>query len=164
MRAPTQCWLTPSAQVGVSPIEGLGLFAVRPIAKGEVVMRLGGEVIDDAALAALTPPYSSVVLDEGAHLLIDPAHPIRYGNHGCAPNLWMKGAITVVARRAIAGGEELPVDYATQTGTETWRMSCRCGAPGCRGEITGADWRRPHLQAAYGAHWTPLLLSRIRGG
>jgi uncharacterized protein len=68
----------------------------------------------------------------------------------------------VVARRAIATGEELTVDYATQTGTEGWRMTCRCGAPACRGGITGADWRLPDLQAAYGDHWTPLLLRRMR--
>jgi hypothetical protein len=162
MDVPAECWLTPSAEVMPSPIEGLGLFAVRPIAAGKVVMRLGGEVIDDAALAALTAPYSSVALAEGAHLLIDPAHPVRYGNHGCDPNLWQQDALTVVARRAIAAGDELTVDYATQTGTEAWRMVCRCGAPACRGEITGADWRLPQLQAAYGDHWTPMLLRRMR--
>ena len=125
-------------------------------------MRLGGRVIDDATLAALPEPYSSVVLDEDAHLLIDPAHPVRYGNHSCAPNLWMDGAVTVVVRRAVAIGEELTIDYATQTGTESWRMSCRCGAPACRGEVTGADWRLPHLRTAYGDHWTPLLVRRMR--
>jgi hypothetical protein len=163
MRVSAECWLTPAAEVRRSPIAGLGLFAARPICEGEVVMRLGGRVIDDAALAALHPPYSSVVLDEGVHLLIDPAHPVRYGNHGCAPNLWIDGALTVIARRAIAAGEELTVDYATQTGTEDWRMPCRCGASGCRGEITGADWRLTALRDVYGEHWTPLLLRRMRG-
>ena len=127
-----------------------------------MVIRLGGKLIDDAALAALTPPYSSVVVDEGAHLLIDPAHPVRYGNHGCDPNLWHQDAFTVVARRPIAAGEELTLDYATHTGVEGWRMACRCGAAGCRGEVTGADWRRPELRAAYGDHWTPMLLRRMR--
>lgn len=164
MRVPEACWLAPSAEVRASPIEGLGLFSVRPIAEGEVVMRLGGQVIDDAALAALTPPYSSVALDEDAHLLIDPSHPVRYGNHSCAPNLWMDGALTIVARRAIGAGEELTMDYATQTGTEAWRMACSCGAPGCRGEVSGADWRLTHLQAAYADHWTPMLLRKIRAG
>lgn len=163
MSLPAECWLTPSAEVRPSPIEGLGLSATHPIAKGEVVTRLGGEAIDDAALAALTPPYSSVALDENAHLLIDPAHPVRYGNHSSAPNLRIEDALTVVARRAIAAGEELTVDYATQTGTEAWRVTCCCGASGCRGEITGADWRLPALQAAYGDHWTPMLLRRMRG-
>ncbi len=161
MRVPPECWLSPSAEVGASAIEGLGLFAARPIAEGEVVMRLGGQVIDDATLAALAAPYSSVALDENAHLLIAPAHPVRYGNHGCDPNLWPTDALTIVARRAIAAGEELTIDYATQTGTEAWRMPCRCGAPTCRGEVTGADWRLPQLQAAYGDHWTPVLLRRM---
>jgi hypothetical protein len=164
MQVPTECWLTPKAEVRGSPNEGWGHFAVTAIAAQEVVMRLGGDVIDDVALAALTPPYSSVALDENAHLLIDPAHPVRYGNHGCDPNLWMEGALAVVARRAIAPGEELTIDYATQTGTERWRMPCRCGAPICRGEITGADWRLPHLQSAYGEHWTPMLQRRIEAG
>jgi len=162
MRIPAGCWLTPSAEVRPSPIEGLGLFAIAPIEASEVVMRLGGQVIDDAALAALKAPYSSVALDENAHLLVDPAHPVRYGNHSCSPNLWPTDALTVAAWRAIAVGEELTIDYATQTGTETWRMACRCGQPGCRSEITGADWRLPQLQGAYGDHWTPMLLRRMR--
>jgi hypothetical protein len=162
MQVPTECWLSPKVEIRASSIQGLGLFATAPIVANEVVVRLGGAVIDDAALASLTAPYSSVVLDDNAHLLIDPAHPVRYGNHGCDPNLWMEGTLAVAARRLIVDGEELTIDYATQTGTEAWRMPCRCGAPICRGEITGADWRLPHLQAAYGDHWTPLLLRRMR--
>ena len=111
------------------------------VAAGEVVIRLGGELIDDAALAALQPPYSSVMLDEGVHLLIDPAHPVRYGNHGCDPNLWHEDAVTITARRDIPAGEELTIDYATHTGVEGWSMACHCGRPDCRGRVTGARWR-----------------------
>ncbi|HEY5008022.1 MAG TPA: SET domain-containing protein-lysine N-methyltransferase [Caulobacteraceae bacterium] len=161
MSVAPRCWLTPNASVRPSTIEGLGLFATAPIAAGEVVIRLGGELIDDAALAALQPPYSSVMLDEGVHLLIDPAHPVRYGNHGCDPNLWHEDAVTVTARRDIVAGEELTIDYATHTGLEDWSMVCRCGRPTCRGRVTGADWRRADLRAAYGRHWTPALLRRI---
>jgi hypothetical protein len=161
---PSDCWLSPSVEVRPSPIEGLGLFARRPIAEGEVVSRIGGRVIDDAAMAALTPPYSSVCVDLGVHLLIDPAHPIRYGNHACDPNLWHVGSVTVVARRAISVGEELTLDYATHTLTETWSMPCRCGAANCRAAVTGADWKRADLRAAYGRHWTAGLLQRIDAG
>ena len=162
MEIPAECWLTTAAAVRPSTIEGLGLFALREIAEGEAVMRLGGQVIDDATLAVQAAPYSSVALDVDRHLLIDPAHPVRYGNHSCAPNLWMDGPLSVVARRRVAAGEELTIDYATQTGTEAWRMRCRCGARDCRGEVSGADWRLPVLQAAYGEHWTPMLLRRMR--
>lgn len=163
-RYPAGCWLTPHARVGRSPIEGLGLFATSPIHVGEVVMTLGGSVIDDQTLASLTHPYSSLSVEDGVHLLIDPAHPVRYGNHSCDPNLWHMDATTVTARRPIPPGEELTIDYATHTGTETWTMSCRCGSQRCRGTVSGTDWRLPDLQVAYQTHWTPPLLARIHRG
>jgi SET domain-containing protein len=156
-------WLTSKAAPGPSPIEGTGLFARAPIRAGEVVIRLDGREIDDATLAGLTPPYSSLTIAEGRHLLIDPAHPVRYGNHSCDPNLWHEDAVTIVARRDVAPGEELTIDYATHTGVEDWVMACRCGRPGCRGRVTGRDWRLPSLRAAYGDHWTPPLRARIKG-
>jgi hypothetical protein len=161
---PTRCWLVPRARVGTSAIEGKGLFAAAGIRSGEIVIRLGGQLIDDAALAALTPPYGSLAVDHGRHLLLDPAHPVRYGNHCCDPNLWHTDAVTVVARRDIHPGEELTIDYATHTGTETWNMVCRCGTPLCRGVVTGRDWQLTHLQRAYGNHWSPPLLDRINSG
>lgn len=161
LRVLSECWLSPAAEVRVSPIEGHGLFAVRDIPAGEPVMRLGGQIIDDAALASLTPPYSSLCVGEGAHILIDPAHPVRYGNHCCDPNLWHEDATTVVARRPISEGEELTIDYATHTISPQWSMHCRCGSSQCRGTVSGEDWRQPDLQARYGSHWTPPLLAAI---
>lgn len=160
---PTRCWLTPHARVAPSSIEGRGLFATTRLHNGEVAMRLGGQLIDDAALAILTPPYSSLTVDHGLHLLLDPAHPVRYGNHSCDPNLWHTDAVTVAARRDIATGEELTIDYATHTGIENWTMACRCGSPLCRGTVTGRDWRLPQLRHAYGHHWSPPLLDRVNG-
>ncbi|MDT0317468.1 SET domain-containing protein [Streptomyces millisiae] len=93
--------------------------------------------------------------------LIDPAEPVRYGNHSCEPNLWHVDAFTLVARRDIAVGEELTSDYATHTGVDGWAMDCRCGSRRCRGRVTGRDWRLSALRAAYGRHWIPPLLDRI---
>jgi hypothetical protein len=158
---PEASWLSPRLEARASPIQGLGLFAAAPIAAGEVVIRLGGRVIDDAALAALPTPYSSVALGADRHLLLDPAHPVRYGNHGCDPNLWHQDAVTISARRAIAPGEEALIDYALHTGVEGWSMPCRCGSPLCRGEVSGRDWRLKSLRAAYAGHWSPPLQARI---
>ncbi|TDC23845.1 SET domain-containing protein [Streptomyces sp. 8K308] len=152
------------AEVRASPIQGLGLFAIAPLRAGEAVQRVGGELIDDAALATLEPPYSSITVDEDRHLLIDPAEPVRYGNHSCEPTLWHADAFTLVARRDIAVGEELTSDYATHTGVDAWAMDCRCGSRVCRGRVTGRDWRLPALRAAYGRHWIPPLLRRIDAG
>ncbi|SES39079.1 SET domain-containing protein [Actinokineospora terrae] len=155
-------WLHPDVEVAPSPVAGLGLFATAPIPAGTVVERLGGEVIDDARLAALTPPYSSLTVAEGTHLLIDPDHPVRYGNHSCDPNLWHTDATTITTRRDIPLGAELLIDYATHTGQETWRMHCTCPSPLCRREITGTDWRSPTLRTRYSGHWSPVLLARFR--
>jgi SET domain-containing protein len=155
-------WLASRAEVRPSPIAGRGLFATAPIAAGEVVLKFGGRLIDDAQLAALQPPYSSLAVADGWHLLLDPDHPACFANHACDPNLWLRDATTATARRDIGEGAELTLDYATLTGVETWTMDCACGAQACRGRVTGADWRRPDLQRAYGAHWTPPLLAKIR--
>lgn len=158
---PATCWLSPAAEVRGSAIEGLGLFALREISAGEPIMQLGGRIIDDHTLAGLIPPYSSLCVSEGQHVLIDPAHPVRYGNHSCDPNLWHEGATTIVARRAIGRGEELTLDYATHTISPGWSMHCRCGSPLCRNQVTGNDWQLPALQERYGHHWTPPLNAAI---
>jgi uncharacterized protein len=159
---PAECWLTPRATVRRSPIHGRGLFATAPIPAGEAVMRLGGELIDDATLATLIPPYSSLTVGAGRHLLLDPAHPACYGNHSCDPSLWHADAVSLIARSDVAVGQELTVDYATHTGAVDWSMPCRCGSDACRGTVTGQDWRSPRLRAAYGGHWSPALLQRIQ--
>jgi hypothetical protein len=156
-------WLSPKLVVGPSPIEGSGLFARETIAAGEIVVRIGGEPIDEARLRSLTPPYSSVTLGEDRHLLVDPTDPVRFGNHGCDPNLWHLDAVTIAARRSIEAGEEALIDYATHTALEDWSMVCRCGSALCRGRVSGADWRHPDLQRAYAGHWTPALQDRING-
>lgn len=161
---PTFSWLSPAVAVRPSPIAGLGLFAVRGLAMGTVVERLGGRVIGDAELTALDPPYSSLAVAEGVHLLLDPEHPARYGNHSCAPNLWHVDATTIALRTDVPADTELTIDYATHTGIPVWSMPCTCGTAVCRGVVTGEDWRLPELRAAYGQHWTPPLLARIAAG
>jgi MFS family permease len=165
MTYPRQSWLDPRVAVRPSPIEGSGLFATAPIRAGEVVAVIGGETIDDATLAGIHAGgqrYDSVTVADGVHLLLDPTHPIRYGNHGCTPNVWLAGTTTLVARCDIATGEELTQDYAVFTGMESWTMPCRCGSVDCRRIITGRDWRLPALRQAYGERWSPPLLARIR--
>ena len=53
-----------------------------------------------------------------------------------------------VALRPIAAGEELTHDWAT-TDNDDYTLECRCGAPACRGIITGKDRRRKDLQQKY---------------
>ena len=79
-------------------------------------------------------------------------------NHSCDPNLWFGAdhSLNVYARRAIARGEELTMDYATFCAGEYMAdFPCACGAAACRGTVTGADYgRHPELRARYGTRVT----------
>jgi uncharacterized protein len=145
--------------VGRSAIDGSGLFARHALAEGEMVLVLGGTVIDDAELARLSR-HSSLAVGEGINLLQADDDPARYGNHSCDPNLWLADEVTLVARRRIEAGEELTVDYATMT-VAPWQMECRCGAADCRGVVTGDDWRRLDLQERYRGRFSPFVDARI---
>ncbi len=73
-------------------------------------------------------------------------------NHACEPTAWVEG-LDVVARRALAEGEEITLDYATMYGERMPPFECTCGAADCRGVIRGTD----HLEdfvARYGDHVT----------
>jgi len=134
-------WLHPAVAVQPSPIEGNGLFAVEPIAPGTVCVEMGGRLVDGAEMAAIAErgePYSAFALDANRHVIQAPDDPARFGNHSCDPNLELAGPTTLVARRTIERGEELTVDYTTMSDTPGWAMPCNCGAPHCRGVITGA--------------------------
>jgi hypothetical protein len=166
----SDCWLHPGIEVRRSPISGDGLFAKAPIPAGTAVSRLGGRLVTGQELAALftagRPPehgyVDAITVTDTVHLVLPPGRPNGKGNHSCDPNLWWAAPYTLVARRAIAAGEELTNDYATSTGVAGFTMSCRCGSPLCRRTVTGEDWRRTELQQRYGDHWVPSLLGRIR--
>lgn len=160
---PQRCWLDPRVVVRPSRIEGLGLFATAPIRLGEAVGMLGGRVIDDEELGQIArtrEKYNSAAIDEGVNLLLEDDELIARGNHSCDPNLWMRDAFTLEARRDIAVAEEVTVDYGLQTAVE-WEMPCNCGAPRCRKIIRGTDWRLPDLQRRYAGHFSPFLNARI---
>lgn len=140
-------WLDPWVIVLPSPIEGRGLFAREPIAAGEVVVRLAGERLTDNEFRARgLVTYSAIAIGEELNLLLADDGPVNFGNHSCDPNLWMADAVTLIARRPIAAGEEVTSDSALYTADLPWSMPCRCGTPRCRGVVTNDDWRRSDLR------------------
>ncbi len=57
-------------------------------------------------------------------------------NHSCDPNTEFRG-LDVVARRDVAIGEELTLDYGICYDSRMIQFDCTCGSPRCRGRITG---------------------------
>jgi hypothetical protein len=170
---PAGVWVHEVVRVGPSGIEGRGLFATEALGAGTAVLRLGGHLVDSAALARRidvadadpdAPYVDSISVDDDLHLVLPTGTAAHFGNHSCDPNLWHSGPLDLVARRDIAPGEELTVDYGTNSARPGFALACHCGTALCRGAVSGDDWRRPELQERYDGHWVPVLAARIRRG
>lgn len=101
-----------------SPIHGLGVFAARPIRRGEVVWAFDAPVDQRLPWAAVEAAPDHVRrfvegfgLRDGDEVVL-PGDDARFINHSYQPNLDSKGPTTVAAKD-IAEGEELTDDYAT---------------------------------------------------
>ncbi len=170
---PETLWVHPHLAVRDSSIEGRGLFATDELPTGEVVLRLNGRLVSTEELGRLIehanadPSHSYVdtlTIYEDAHLVLPPGTLIHFGNHSCDPNVWHVGTYEIATRRAVGVGEELTIDYGTQSGAAGFSMACSCGSPICRGVVSSNDWRLPELQARYRHHWVPALEARIAAG
>lgn len=163
-------YLTPKAEVRESPVEGRGIFARDPIAVHELVAFWTGSLRTFDELNALPESvsrYSAQVWFDtfigAGHL--DDLEPVDFMNHSCDPNCGVRGSVTIVARRAIAAGEELTYDYSTSD-TLGLEMSCSCGAVACRGNISGDTWRDPTFcarNAGYLSLYIEELIAAERG-
>jgi SET domain-containing protein len=158
---------SPKTEVRESKIHGRGLFAIADIAKDEVVAVKGGHIISrDQLREKVTPQLGPVEIQIDDDLFIAPLTKeeregsMLYSNHSCDPNLGMRGEITFVAMRDIRAGEELTHDWAT-TDDDDYSVQCKCGAPNCRGTLTGKDWQRPELQARYAGYFSAYLAEKI---
>jgi D-alanine-D-alanine ligase len=156
-------------QLQFTPERGFGLFAHRAIRAGEIVERyeerphtlvsrqqverhwrgLRRQWFDQYAWPLTADLY--VLWSENS----DDWRPI---NHGCDPNTWLEG-LNLVARRDIAEGEELTVEYATFCGPSMPGFKCLCGAPDCRGMIRGTDYLLPEIHQRYTGHVSDFVRS-----
>jgi uncharacterized protein len=161
-------YITPRARKGgASSIAGRGLFAVEPIADGELVAIKGGHIVTTEAVKSLPERLqnSEIQISDGFSLVaLEEAEyePVMlFLNHSCEPNVGFAGNIVLVAMRDVGAGEELTTDYALFDDYDG-AMECECGTPSCRGTIGGRDWQRPDLQRKYGSYFSSYLLARVR--
>jgi len=161
-------WIDPRVEVRPSPLHGKGLFAAASIRRGETVVIWGGVVLTQEEVdAGRYEPGTLGAIGEGLYMAGRPGDakdPSDYMNHSCDPNVWMQDEVTLIARRDIAAGEELTLDYAMLEADEDCMApwECRCGSALCRGGYSGQDWRSGELQSRYGDHFSPFINGRIR--
>ena len=128
-------------------IAGYGIFATADLAAGDVVFRGEGRahrIVTARHVRAAWRADDQLTFRQYGYPLSDEVYalwdddPTAWApqNHSCEPNTTFAG-LDVVAVRAIANGEELSLDYAECMNEESEPFACRCGAPSCRGTVSG---------------------------
>jgi hypothetical protein len=120
-----------------SPIQGWGVFAIRPITKNTRIVHYAGEKISNRESLKREAHYlkkGHIWCFKLNRLYVRDAavggNVARYINHSCSPNCYTQvvgDTIWIRAARNIGRGEELTYDYSTD-GEGTIRCRCR---PGC---------------------------------
>ncbi len=144
---------------------GHGICAVRSLGRGEVVMRAWGKVGRERT-------RHSIQIDREDHLTVET--DLRLVNHSCEPNCGLLIRLEIPTLelhtlRPIEVGEELTIDYATfEDDIQHMPGPCLCGAPSCRGQVTGygslPEERRAALHAYIAAHLQELDAPVSRAG
>lgn len=158
-----ESYISPQVEGRVRPDGSYGVYAREPISAGTVLMVWGGKIVNGAQLRQLPPRLQQLAMQVEEDLyMAGPEEPVAdWVNHSCAPNAGLSGQIVLVALRDIATGEEICFDYAMCDGSPYDEFDCTCGAPNCRGRVTGNDWQNPELWDRYAGHFMPYLQRRI---
>jgi SET domain-containing protein len=126
--------------IGKSKIHGKGLYAHEHIPAKRKIGSMAGEIISKRAArekAKRNESISIVELWNGKALDASKINnELRYINHSCHPNTFMRNIgnhVEFYARRPIRPNEELTCNYGPTHHAGT--RKCNCGAPGCKGFI-----------------------------
>jgi len=155
---------------------GYALVAAVPLEEGDLIMRgeempyylvsaaHAGRAWDEQKQEALRR-YAWPLADGLFAMWAPRPDEWRPLNHSCDPNAWFseEGGLDVYARRAIAEGEEITMDYATFCGADTEPFMCDCGSALCRGTIRGSDCLQPFVAERYGTRLSAFVRTLRRG-
>ena len=134
---------------------GFGVRSLVGFERGSVIARFTGTLIHHVLQHTLQ-------LSADTHLH-DP-HFVGLLTHSCSPNCMLDmQRLEVLALADVFPGELITVDYATTEDTLFRQFPCDCGAPNCRGWISGrrepiSDDGRLHLSSLT-ARREPVLLA-----
>lgn len=134
-------------KIGISKIQGKGLFLEETVAKGEFVIPFRGKMVSEAEVNVLELFYRSHGIGEVYFFSLNNGSaldatlrrtPAKYVNHSCNPNLEARVAgiqddyhLNFFSRRRILQGEELTLDYMFEYQPGEERLRCLCGSKRC---------------------------------
>lgn len=125
-----------SVEVKPSTIHGKGVFARTRIPQRRKIGELTGQIITirEARRRAKGAAVVAIVeFDDGMALDATDDTCMRFINHSCGPNTYMRRIsrrVEFYALRPIRAGEELTCDYGETHHEGT--LPCRCGSDNCR--------------------------------
>jgi len=167
--------MSPKIHVGESSIVegGRGIFAHSPLEREEVVMVMGGRIVDIETHNQIGEFAEEYGMDISEEFSFCPSSdeelelmPQCLLNHSCEPNAGFLDQLQIVAIRGIEPGEEILYDYAfllfgNPNNQFSFRIDCRCGTDACREVITVNDWKIEALQKQYGPWFQPFLRAKF---
>jgi D-alanine-D-alanine ligase-like ATP-grasp enzyme len=167
-RRPGRPW-----EIRTNGARGYGHYATRPIARGERIVAFEETphtLVTRSHVERAWPDlhadwfrrYAWPLTDEVWVTWSRDPEEWRPINHSCEPNAWLHG-LDVVARRDIAAGDEITLDYATFYNELMPSFECGCGEDACRGTITGQDLMADFVDR-YGEHVSDYVRRRRNGG
>jgi SET domain-containing protein len=123
-----------------SKIDGKGTFAAQDIPGRKKIGNLGGEIIslkEARKRASKTERVAMVEFGDGRALdaSINP-NELRYINHSCNPNTFMRvcySRVEFYSLKQIKAGEELTCNYGPTH--HDGKLKCNCGAQNCQGYL-----------------------------
>jgi hypothetical protein len=167
-------WLNPKLEIRDTAKYGRGVFAVESLKKGDVLVVMGGHILDteqENEVGEFATDYNMDISEEWSFcplqesdLLLMPQHLV---NHSCDPNAGFSDQCMMVAIRDISPEEEIAYDYAAvmwsaSTSSTHFEMRCECASPLCRQVVTENDWQIPELQQRYGMYFQPFLRRKFQ--
>lgn len=149
----------PKAIVHQTKKYGRGVYALKPIKKGELIAAFDGKIYDDD-FDEWTPDLLNHCIQIDKACWRDSKGIARYLNHSCDPNCGIKGRFKVVAMRDIEQGEEITWDYEMTEKSNWWKLKCKCGSPLCRKVIGNYTNMPKRIREKYKGYISDWLIKR----
>jgi SET domain-containing protein len=152
--------------------DGVGVFAVREIRKGQKVaeglseedfQQLVSWDFFDRCDEAVRQKVIAFCVGTPDGFIPPPGFDFNklsiewYLNHSCDGNCGFDHGGDFVAIRNIYEGEEISYDYALAESNPRFFMRCTCGSKSCRHVITGNDWKDETFIEKHWDHMHPHL-------
>jgi uncharacterized protein len=134
------CWERKLVSARNSKIHGIGVFANRSIAAGQILARYDGKILGAEQVQRELAAGNRYLLELPDGRVMDGSAGNEIGrlfNYSCDPSArleYREGAPWIVSSRAIRKGEEITIDYGFDPADVT-RFPCTCRKPVCVGYI-----------------------------